>query len=330
MRVLFAKKAARSTSEASAAENPTVLSSQRAQNIPEVVIRPSAVLASQTPLRRRSRQQDSYVPADGVVNGTLAGATEFALEARKAENAEVRPREDGTISIGRRLSTSSSTSSPERSTPATKVGQQPQEREQSLRSKPVVRSPPRWLYAERHSMPALAGEADIVGGSMARANCSPPLMQSRVSRGRSLSTAEGSGRFLRGVLESLRCERDSLANTCGRLEAERKVLSIRLRESAGRVMKLEQASDALEKEKSCLIKRCVVLEKEMEACGKEGRCTRVSMDPDGRVMELGKRVSERERERDETAALVRAPRGRIKFRFAGELSGFIIVEIREG
>lgn len=160
-------------------------------------------------------------------------------------------------------------------------------------------------------MPSLAGEADRGDGFIARVNCSPSMMQSPVSRGRSLSTAEG-----RGVLESLRRERDSLANTCGRLEAEREVLSIRLRESAEHVMKLEQTSDTLEKEKSCLMERCVVLEKEVEACGKEGRCTGVSMDPDSRMMELGKRVSEREKERDETAALVRAPHGRIMFCFS--------------
>lgn len=307
------KKAARSTGKASAAENLTALSSQHAQNILEVHIRQSAVLASETLLKRRSLQQDSSVSADGVGNGTLAGFTEFPLGARETENTEVKPCEDGTISVGKRLLTSSSTSSLKRLTPATKVGHQPQEGVQSLRSKPVVCSPPRRLYAERHSIPALTDEANRGDGSIARVNCSPYLTQSPVSRRRSLSTPEG-----RGVLESLRRERDSLANTCGRLDAEREVLSIRLRESAENVMKLDKTSDALEKEKSCLMKRCVVLEKEIKACGKEGRCTGVSMDRDDRVMELEKRVSERERERDETAALVRAPRGRIKFCFSGE------------
>ena len=114
-------------------------------------------------------------------------------------------------------------------------------------------------------------------------------------------------RAMRGALEELRGERDSLANACGRLEADREAASVQLREGGELVRKLTEARETLEADKSALEERCAALRAEVEACGK-GECAaaKEAGGEGGARDVLRARFAELEKERDETAELVSA------------------------
>lgn len=169
----------------------------------------------------------------------------------------------------------------------------------------VVRPAPRGLAAaaataaaraaERQGLPAAtaaeslagAGGGDIVAGS------------SVVGADRAAGA-----RAMRGALEGLRGERDSLANACGKLEVEREAAAVRLREGAERARELEMAKRTLEQEKVELARRCRELEKDVGACGR-GVCEGAGA-AEKRSSELKAAVSKLEKERDENVSLVRA------------------------
>lgn len=105
------------------------------------------------------------------------------------------------------------------------------------------------------------------------------------------------------VLDDLRDERDELADTCKRLEAECEASSVRLREGVEHARELEQKRDSLEAEKDVLVARCDKLTAEAVVCAK-GECS-AAIVSERRVNSLETRLATLEKERDEAKRLVR-------------------------
>lgn len=110
-------------------------------------------------------------------------------------------------------------------------------------------------------------------------------------------------RAMHGALDRLRAERESLADACKRLEAEREVAASDLRKGAERARELQQAREALSREKEVLSARCAELEAEKEGCVK-GKCSGVAVAEGRSAAVLQARAVELEEVRKETAQLV--------------------------
>lgn len=113
-------------------------------------------------------------------------------------------------------------------------------------------------------------------------------------------------RAMRVALEELRAERDSLANACGRLEADREAASVQLREGGEVVKKLRQAQEVLEADKGALQEKLTALEEGAEKLVEDrvGGVVQEKAEAEERAVELRNRVAELEKEREETAELV--------------------------
>lgn len=182
--------------------------------------------------------------------------------------------------------------------------------QQRLRVRPV----PRGLAIAAATAAARAAERDgpaavASGGAGSGCNDSAttttPLLRAGAVAAAALGADRAAGASaMRGALDGLRGERDSLADACQRIEAEREAAVAQLKEGAERVRQLERAKEELERERGVLSARCAELETRTEVCG-EGECPG-AVAAEGRARELEMRAAELDEARDETVQLVRA------------------------
>lgn len=161
--------------------------------------------------------------------------------------------------------------------------------------------------AERHgpvSSPALTISGGGDAGATAIASDAGPAQTADSVATAALDAERVAGaRAMRGALDGLRSERDSLAEACKRLERERETASAELREGAARARELEQARGLLEREKAVLLGTCAELEADLEAC-ERGECG-AAVEAEDRARELEMRTVRLEDDRKETSRLVR-------------------------
>lgn len=281
-----------------------------------------------------------FTGSTGARRSTIAGAGEDAVAHTAGSPRQHRSNNDSPVSASSGRSSSNSPS-PERSTPVAKGGKenrqqeeeehsqlprQPQQRQKLHKKQPlvlqraqwqhhqqqqrVVRPAPRGLAAAaataaartagRHSLAALPSAAAAAGaaGDAISPVRTPEADDDAVAAAALGADRAAGARAMRGALEGLRTERDSLANMCGRLEADREAAMVQLREGADRVKELMSARETLEREKAVLEERCAGFEKEEEEAREKGKANALEV-----------RVSVLEKERDETANLVRACEG---------------------
>lgn len=214
----------------------------------------------------------------------------------KGKSCGIDENADSPASVSSGRSSSDAAASPERSTPSAKGDSKQQ---LYKKKQPLLLHRAKWQQQNRASLsrPAPGGLAAAAAAANARASVaagggvvsdrhgSQTGLTGAASGGEGEATAAtadvatpdatvavdvdraaaAGARAMRGALEGLRSERDSLANACGRLEADREAASVQLREGGELVKRLTEARETLEADKRALAERCAALQGEVDA-----------------------------------------------------------------
>ena len=279
---------------------------------------------SRTPTLDRRRQSTLPARSGAGFSGetAAAGRRNSVAVAGPVAGGNISANADSPLSMS--SGRSSDSPSPERSTPVAKFGKHHQQYKkkqplllQRRSSLSGARPAPRGLAAAAAAANARAslGGAGTVPGAAGAVGAGDPEGDADAVAAAALGADRAAGaRAMRSALEGLRGERDSLANACGRLEADREAASVQLREGGEVVRKLTEAKETLEADKRALEEKCAALKEEVEAWGRgeraEGGGAGRTQEQSGqaaseRASALQTRVAELEKERGETAELVR-------------------------
>lgn len=276
---------------------------------------------SRTPTLDRRRQSTLPARSGAGFSGETAavGRRNSVAVAGPVAGSNISANADSPLSMS--SGRSSDSPSPERSTPAAKFGKHHQQYKkkqplllQRRSSLSGARPAPRGLAAAAAAANARASLGGA-GTAAAGGDGDSAAADSDAVAAAALGADRAAGaRAMRSALEGLRGERDSLANACGRLEADREAASVQLREGGEVVRKLTEAKETLEADKRALEEKCAALKEEVEAWGRgeraEGGGAGRTQEQSGqaaseRASALQTRVAELEKERGETAELVR-------------------------
>lgn len=157
------------------------------------------------------------------------------------------------------------------------------------------------VHDRRGSQAGLTGAADGGEGEATASTADAVTPEAAAAIGADRAAAAGA-RAMRGALEGLRSERDSLANACGRLEADREAASVQLREGGELVKRLTEARETLEADKRALAERCEALQGEVDAYARRKREEETARE--AAESGLRARVVELEKNLEENAELV--------------------------